>query len=75
MYRVVRGDEKLALAGVLRLAIEDDPYPLSPRVLISQAILAKIEPQPAVAAKPRPAPWPGDRPRLALAAMKPRRNR
>jgi hypothetical protein len=75
MYRVVRGDEKLALARVLRRAIEDDPYPLSPRLLILQAIRAKIEPQPTVVAKPCPAPWPGDRPRVALAAMKPRRNR
>src|SRR5712671_6711967 len=34
------------------------------------------EPQPAVVAKPCPSPWPGDRrPRVALAAMKPRRNR
>jgi hypothetical protein len=42
-------DEKFALTGLLTRTIENDPYPLSPRVLTLKAILAKIEPRPVVA--------------------------
>jgi hypothetical protein len=35
-----------ALAGLLRRAIDDDRYPLSPRVQTLKAILAKIQPEP-----------------------------
>jgi hypothetical protein len=39
-------EEKLALAGLLKRSIEDDRYPLSPRIGTLKAILAKIEPLP-----------------------------
>jgi hypothetical protein len=35
-----------ALAGLLRRTIDDDRYPLSPRVQTLKAILAKIQPEP-----------------------------
>jgi len=47
-------DEKLALAGVLKRAIEDHPYPLSPRVRTFQGVFAKIGP-PAASTNPYPA--------------------
>jgi hypothetical protein len=59
-------EEKLAQAGLLKCAIADDPFPLSPRVRMLEAILAKLELPPAVAAKALPASKPGDRPRAAL---------
>jgi hypothetical protein len=34
-----------ALAGLLRRTIDDDRYPLSPRVQTLKAILAKIQPE------------------------------
>jgi hypothetical protein len=37
-------DEKLVLAALLRRGIEDDRYPLSPRLRPSEAILAKLDP-------------------------------
>jgi hypothetical protein len=67
------GEEKLALADLLKRTIEADHYSLPPRILTLKAILAKIEPPPAVTAKPLPTTKPGDRPRAALAAMKRRR--
>jgi hypothetical protein len=39
-------EEKRALATLLRRAIDDDHYPLSPRVRTLQSILDKIEPPP-----------------------------
>jgi hypothetical protein len=66
-------DEKLALVDLLKRTIRDDPYPLSPRVRTLQAILAKLEPPPTIAAAPPPATRPGDRPRAAVAARKRRR--
>ena len=44
-------DEKVALAALLKRAIDDDRYPLSPRIGTLRSILAKLEP-------PRPAPTP-----------------
>jgi hypothetical protein len=35
-----------ALAGLLRRTIDDDRYPLSPRVQTLKSILAKIQPEP-----------------------------
>jgi hypothetical protein len=35
-----------ALAGLLRRTIDDDRYPLSPRLQLLKAILAKIRPEP-----------------------------
>jgi hypothetical protein len=37
-------DEAAAVAQLLRRAISDDPYPLSPRLVPLKAILAKLDP-------------------------------
>jgi len=37
-------DERLVLAALLRRTIEDDRYPLSPRLRPLKAILAKLDP-------------------------------
>jgi hypothetical protein len=47
-------DEKVALAALLKRTIEDDRYPLSPRLRPLKVILAKLEP-PRPAAEPHPA--------------------
>jgi len=39
-------DESDALARLLRKAIDEDRYPLSPRIRLLQGILDKIEPPP-----------------------------
>jgi hypothetical protein len=39
-------DESAALARLLRRAIDDDRYPLSPRILLIQGILDKLDPPP-----------------------------
>ena len=44
-------DEKTALTALLKRTIDDDRYPLSPRIGVLRGILAKLEP-------PRPAPAP-----------------
>jgi hypothetical protein len=46
MTLALSDDEKLALAALLTRTIEDDPYPLSPRVLTLKSILAKLRPEP-----------------------------
>jgi hypothetical protein len=66
-------DETLALADFLKRTIDRDRYPFSPRIQTLKAILAKIEPQPAVTTAPPPAAKPGDRPSAVLASMKRRR--
>jgi hypothetical protein len=43
-----------ALATLLRRTIDDDRYPLSPRVQTLKAVLDKIRPQPARAPLPPP---------------------
>ena len=45
------GDEKLALVAGLKRLIDEDRYPLSPRVQTLTAILARLQP-------PKPAPVP-----------------
>ena len=45
-------EETDALASLLRRTIDDDPYPLSPRIQNLKAILAKVRPEPA----PEPLP-------------------
>jgi hypothetical protein len=65
--------EKLTLADLLKRTIEADHYPVLPRIRALKAILAKIEPPPAVTAAPLPSSKPGDRPRATLAALKRRR--
>jgi hypothetical protein len=46
-------DEKVALIALLKRTINDDRYPLSPRITVLRRILAKLEPP-----KPAPAPLP-----------------
>ena len=46
-------DEKTALTALLKRTIDDDRYPLSPRISQLRGILAKLEPP-----KPAPAPQP-----------------
>jgi hypothetical protein len=49
------GPEADALIRLLRDAIDDDRYPLSPRVQTPRAILGKLKPEPArPAASPPP---------------------
>jgi hypothetical protein len=43
-----------ALATLLRRAIDDDRYPLSPRIQMLKAILGKIRPEPAREPLPPP---------------------
>ena len=47
------GEEKLALVEGLKRLIDEDRYPLSPRVQTLTAILARLQPP-----KPAPAPLP-----------------
>jgi hypothetical protein len=72
MHLELSDEETLALTAELKRTINEDRNPLSPRVQTLKAILAKLEPPPAVTAPPRTS-RPGDRPRAALAAMKRRR--
>ena len=46
-------DEKTALLALLKRTINDDRYPLSPRIGILKGILAKLQPP-----QPAPAPLP-----------------
>ena len=47
-------EETDALAGLLRRTIDDDRYPLSPRVQTLKSILAKMQPEPAHEPLPPP---------------------
>jgi hypothetical protein len=47
-------EETEALARLLRRTIDDDRYPLSPRVQTLKAILAKVRPEPAREPLPPP---------------------
>jgi hypothetical protein len=40
-------EETAALARLLTTTIDDDRYPLSPRIMMLKGILAKIRPEPA----------------------------
>jgi hypothetical protein len=42
----LNNDETAALARLLRRAIDDDKYPLSPRIRLIQRILDKLDPPP-----------------------------
>ena len=48
-------EEKLGLVDLLKRTIDEDRYPLSPRILTFKAILAKLEPE-SVPSSPYPAP-------------------
>ena len=64
-------DEKTALLALLKRTINDDRYPLSPRIGQLRGILAKLQPpQPAPA--PRPAPRRYEPPRTAARQRRPR---
>jgi hypothetical protein len=47
-------EETAALAGLLSRTIDNDRYPLSPRVQTLKAILGKLRPEPAREALPEP---------------------
>jgi hypothetical protein len=47
MHLDLSDEESDALARLLRRAIDDDRYPLSPRVQMLKGILQKIRPEPA----------------------------
>ena len=47
-------DETTALARLLTNTIDDDRYPLSPRIQTLKAVLGKIRPDPARAPLPPP---------------------
>jgi hypothetical protein len=49
-------DETRALAELLKRAINDDRYPLSPRIQRLRAILAKLDP--STVPRPNPSPLP-----------------
>lgn len=53
-------EEKLALVCLLARSIEDDRYPLSPRVLALKGILTQLEPK--APAEPQSAPRNKERP-------------
>ena len=55
-------DETAALARLLRHTIDEERYPLSPRLAPLKAILAKLQP-PAQHVEPPPALKPADAPR------------
>jgi hypothetical protein len=61
------------LARFLREAIEADRYPLSDRVRRLKELLAKIDPTPAPAVTPYPAPKPIGEPSHLLAKRRGRR--
>jgi hypothetical protein len=58
--------ERAALVELLRQTIGASRYPLSPRVKMLKAVLAKMEP-PAPISQPFPPPKASERPSLALA--------
>jgi hypothetical protein len=47
-------DEKTALVGLLKRAIDADRYPFSPRISVLRGILAKLQPPIPVPAPPPP---------------------
>ena len=50
------GEEKRALLDLLKRTIENDRYPLSARIRMLEAILAKLDPASVTPANPYPAP-------------------
>jgi hypothetical protein len=65
--------DRADLARFLREAIEADRYPLSPRVRRLKELLAKVDPAPAPAVTPHPAPKPIGEPSHLLAKRRGRR--
>ena len=58
--------DRADLARFLREAIEADRYPISPRVRRLKELLARIDPAPAPAVTPYPAPKPIGEPSFVL---------
>ena len=50
----ITDDETDALATLLRRTIDDDKFPLSPRIQVLRAVLNKIHPEPERAPLPPP---------------------
>jgi hypothetical protein len=73
MTTTLTEQDRADLARFLREAIEADRYPLSPRVRRLKELLAKIDPAPAPAVTPHPAPRPPGQPSHLLAKGKRRR--
>jgi hypothetical protein len=65
MHLKLSDDETAALASLLTRTIEDDPYPLSPRLGPLKSILAKLRPEPI--REPLPPPKVYAPPRAGLA--------
>jgi hypothetical protein len=57
-------DEKAALIDLLRSTIDEDRFPLSPRIRQLRAILAKLAPEP-----PRPEAYPAPKPSAQPSAV------
>jgi hypothetical protein len=62
-------EETAALARLLSPTIDDDRYPLSPRIQTVKGILAKIRPEPAREPLPPPKVYAPPRPRTATARL------
>jgi hypothetical protein len=65
-------EEHAAVVAALRKLINDDKFPLAPRLKPLKSALAKLDPKPLRKPLPPP-PEPGDRPRYGPAAKKSRR--
>lgn len=61
-------DEQAALARLLRSTIENDRYPMAPRLRPLKAILARLDPQPEP--EPLPPPRPAGKPSTILSRAK-----
>jgi hypothetical protein len=59
-------DEKAAMIELLRDTIDQDRFPLSPRIRQLLAILAKLAPE---SEQPRPAPYPAPKPNARPSAV------
>jgi hypothetical protein len=68
-------DEQAELVRLLRDTIAADKYFLSPQVKRLKSILAKLEPEPASAVTPYPAPRPSAEPSLLYQKLRGGRRR
>ena len=73
MTTTLTDQDRADLARFLREAIDADRYPFSPRVRRLKELLAKIDPTPAPAVTPYPAPKRSGVPSLLLSRKKNRR--
>ena len=68
-------EEHAELVRLMRDAIDGDRYFMSPRAKLRKAILAKLDPTPARAVTPHPAPRPAGTPSLVYQRLKAGRRR